>query len=313
MTVETTETTGTAAPTTSVREAAIAAAIAAEAEFAPAESGDEGDSGEVEAVEASPAPQAAPSKLQAEIRAREDARAAQREADALRAERQEFERQRAEFLRERDAYAPKLDALKRLDKEPSKALADLGVKYDELTREVVEEGTPDAAIRRLHAKLEAQERQFSEYLQRQQQAAQQAAMQESHRTFMATALSDAYPTLKTLYADDPQELIEVAYRAQSKLVSDLKRDPTREEIAEWLEKRYARINGAPQVERRAGNATSGATATGSRTLSAADASRKATAPIPFEKMTADQKRRAAIKAAEEAERSYEAKRAEKTA
>lgn len=248
-------------------------------------------------------------RLSALLKAKEKAQA---ERESISRERQELEALKAQLeaqKRELDAVKPKLSAVEKIRQNPTAALHELGLSWEEMGKLAASEGTPEAVARTLKEQFEAKlaaERQAREkelqeikaWREQEQQARYQQAKEASERQFVQLATSDKYGNVSLLYADDPNRLLADAYYIQHQ-AQQRGYTPTQEEIAEYLEERAAeRINAI--LSRKQSTPTAAPSVQG-KTLGNQQVAARATGPVDPSKLSREDRRKLALQEVERLE------------
>lgn len=141
--------------------------------------------------------------------------------------------------------------LQQLKQNPMEALSKAGYTPQELAARMALEGTPegeaiksqDRASRELQ-ELRQWKDQFEQNLQKQQEEFKVQQEQTRRQNILSSYTSEAtnaekYPNLNDLYADDQHILVEMGHRVADLYRSATGKNPTREQICEYLEERAA--------------------------------------------------------------------------
>ena len=265
---------------------------------------------EAEETPATPAKPPAEKRLAALLKAKEKVQA---ERESISKERQELEALKAQLeaqKRELEAVKPKLSAVEKIRQNPTAALQELGLSWEEMGKLAATEGTPEAIARTLQEQFEAKlaaERQAREkelqeikaWREQEQQARYQQAKEASERQFVELATSDKYGNAAAFYAGDTQRLLAEAYHVQH-MAQQRGYQPTQEEIAEYLEERAAeRINAI--LSRKQSAPTASAPAVQGKTLGNQQVAARATGPVNPKSLTREERAAAALQEAERVE------------
>ena len=254
---------------------------------------------ETPATEKAPAEKRLSSLLKAKQKAQAERESISRERQELEALKAELEAQRREF----ESVKPKLSAVEKIRHNPTAALQELGLSWEEMAKLAATEGTPEAVARTLQeqfeAKLAAERKAREEELkeirswrEREEQARQQAARQASEQQFVSLATSEKYGNVALFYADDPQRLLADAYYVQHQ-AQQRGVNPTQEDIAEYLEERAAeRINAI--LSRHQSSPTAKSPAVTGKTLGNQQVATRATGPVDPSKLSREERRKLAI-------------------
>lgn len=302
---------GTDGASRGARRAAALAAIQGDAPSSPASEPDDGDDSDAPAprerpamLPAQPAASEEPAeetKLSTAVRAREKASRIRREAEA---ERAAVARDRASLDAERREVAQLRAARETLAKDPLAGLKELGLDMRDLVERAAIDGTPDAQIRELQRRLEAQERAIEADRTGRASQDMQTRRATAEAEFTAIASSDgAYPFLAARNEMNPDTVRQDAYRLQEQYYQKTGKVPTLRDIAEALDylagEEYRGIHErqtrrGTNASRDTGTAPAAAKAKPSRTLAAAKAGEKSTATATTANMSRDERKAFAL-------------------
>lgn len=203
---------------------------------------------------------------------------AQRHLEAERKQREELEK-RVSSLREK----------------PLDVLRELGVAPEDIVKRAVEDGSPEAILRRQAAELDRLKQEIAkereDYRRAQEQAQREAQVTAIRNAFVTEAKNEeAYPNVAAIAEDDPDLIVEMGESIARKAYQATGYSYGNDEILELLEQRLAKRNkaskqtsGTPtgkvrQTETTNGTGAQARTATGTtRTLNAKTATQRATA------------------------------------
>lgn len=303
---------GTDGASRGARRAAAIAAIQGDAPSSPASEPDDGDASDAPAPRERPAmlpsqptagddEPAEETKLSTAVRAREKASRIRREAEA---ERAAVARDRASLDAERREIAQLRAARETLAKDPLAGLKELGLDMRDLVERAAIDGTPDAQIRELQRRLEAQERAIEADRTGRASQDMQTRRATAEAEFTAIASSDeAYPFLAARNEMNPDTVRQDAYRLQEQYYQKTGKVPTLRDIAEALDylagEEYRGIHErqtrrGTNASRDTGTAPAAAKAKPSRTLAAAKAGEKSTATATTANMSRDERKAFAL-------------------
>lgn len=303
---------GTDGASRGARRAAALAAIQEDAPSSPASEPDDGDDSDAPAPRERPAmlpsqpaesdeEPAEQTRLSTAVRAREKASRIRREAEA---ERAAVARDRASLDAERREIAQLRAARETLAKDPLAGLKELGLDMRDLVERAAIDGTPDAQIRELQRRLEAQERAVESDRAGRANQDMQARRTTAEAEFQAIASSEeAYPFLAARTDLYPDLVKRQAYQLQDDYFKETGKVPTLNEIAEALDylagEEYRSVHerqtrrGA-STSRDTGTAPAAAKAKPSRTLAAAKAGEKSAATATTANMSRDERKAFAL-------------------
>lgn len=303
---------GTDGASRGARRAAALAAIQGDAPSSPASEPD--DAGDSDA----PAPRERPAMLPSQpaasddepaeetrlstaVRAREKASRIRREAEA---ERAAVARDRASLDAERREIAQLRAARETLAKDPLAGLKELGLDMRDLVERAAIDGTPDAQIRELQRRLEAQERAAESDRAGRANQDMQTRRTTAEAEFKAIASSDeSYPFLAARSELYPDLVKQQAYQLQDDYYKQTGKVPTLNEIAEALDylagEEYRHVHErqarrGTNTSRDTGTAPAAVKAKPSRTLAAAKAGEKSTATATTANMSRDERKAFAL-------------------
>ena len=236
------------------------------------------------------------------VRAREKAARMRREAET---ERAAVARDRAQVDVDRREVAQLRAARETLAKDPLAGLKELGFDMRDLAERAAIEGTPDAQIRELERRLQAQEKTQSEWQKSQHDAAFSGARSKAEGEFFTLATNEErFPHLAALADISRDEVSRDAYSLQDAYYKQTGKVPSITEIVEALDylaaEKYARLTErharrGTNVSRADGPAPATAKAKPSRTtLSASKSGEKSAVATTTAGMTRDERKAYAL-------------------
>jgi hypothetical protein len=246
--------------------------------------------GEADPQAAAPAPEA-PGWKRAADSARRSSKASRRVAEEAQRLRQEHAQALRQLEWERQERAKEREQFEKRD--PLELLRARGVTPAQLAQEAIKQGTPEAKIQSLEAKLEA-ERQARLHAESVQLESQKAAqLEKAYSDFLSEAADKAkYPTLAKLARAKGTVLCKEGDAVVTAVYERTGQYPSYSQVLAYLEHEYSNAlrddeptgNGAQQ----AGTVTSnGKAAGGSRTLTS-KANGMATLPKQMDDMSRDE-------------------------
>ena len=309
------------------REAAIAAAKAAMAKSPAETDSDEYAShekavaaGKKAAEDTDEAQEATPdeAKLKIFMRAKQQAQKTRDSAiEEARQMREQAQREYAEAQTLKREYEQSKQLLSKLRTNPNEAIRELGLHGKDFWEASLAEGQPDPVrdvkqtVESLQKQLEEQRQEYQQWQQQQLQAKQQQAAQQEQHMFLGhiATSKEAYPTLNALYGEDgTDELVAEAYKVAADFHARTGNYPPQEDIAEYLEykhaSRYKRLTAREIAAEGQTRPTQSKRANGSRTLSTAVSTERASGGKSIDSLSDDEKVALARQAAEKAIREY---------
>ena len=184
----------------------------------------------------SPSPDDGPpaeDRVSVAVRAREKAARIRREAET---ERAAVARDRAQVDLDRREVAQLRAARETLAKDPLAGLKELGFDMRDLAERAAVEGTPDAQIRELERRLQAQETAQAEWQKNQNDNAFNGARTKAEGEFFALAMDEErFPHLAAAADISKEKVSRDAYRLQEDYHKHTGKVPSITEIAEALD------------------------------------------------------------------------------
>lgn len=184
----------------------------------------------------SPSPDDGPpaeDRVSVAVRAREKAARIRREAET---ERAAVARDRAQVDLDRREVAQLRAARETLAKDPLAGLKELGFDMRDLAERAAVEGTPDAQIRELERRLQAQETAQAEWQKNQNDNAFNGARTKAEGEFFALATDEErFPHLAALADISREEVSRDAYKLQDDYYKQTGKVPSITEIVEALD------------------------------------------------------------------------------
>lgn len=217
---------------------------------------------------------------------------------------QKVKAEKAKIVSEREALAAEradLEGLKarfaRIKDDPIEGLKESGLNYEELTRKIIQAGTPEAKIEALHQKLEAIEAQRRQELQEQQSRVSRTEI-ESSKDFYQKHIFNNIERFPTVSLYDEQEVREAAWHIATQAFQKTGEPPDAEQVAEYMEEQAAsrfkaledrRAKRVPPVP---ASPVKGAKV-GSKTLTNGKAAERSTPelPVDIDKLPLDEQKR----------------------
>lgn len=180
---------------------------------------------------------------------------------AIRASQEREQSAHAELARERAAREAAESRWNKVKSEPLSFFEEAGIPASDVAKRAIEENTPESRIAKVEADLKAQyaalEKRIADQQAKEQQAAQEAAMNRARETFVREASDPAkYPALARYASAAPRDLLR---EAETIMQTAARAGHTYSdaEIQSYLDEKYAKI--FSPSDQKSGTATSNAT------------------------------------------------------